>query len=181
MGDATCSIPDCPNSATRRFGYCHTHYQRWRLHGDPSVSSAPRPPRDPMPRFMAKVDASGVCWEWTGNRIRGYGYFQVDGKSALAHRWLYERLVSPLALSLDLDHLCRNRCCVNPDHLEPVTHRVNVLRGAGVAAQHARKTHCVRNHPLSGPNLRIRVRPGGYVERVCRACFNDRSRERALR
>lgn len=85
-----------------------------------------------LERFFNKVDV-GLCWEWTAslNRKGGYGSFRVGGRLVSAHRWLWETLVGPIPAKHDLDHLCRNRRCVNPDHLEPVTRSVNLARGIG--------------------------------------------------
>ncbi|MDP9224875.1 MAG: HNH endonuclease [Actinomycetota bacterium] len=95
----------------------------------------------------------------------------------LAHRVAYELLVGPIPEGLTLDHLCRNTSCVNPQHLEPVTVRENVLRGMGWGAKNKRKTHCHRGHPFDAKNtLRI---PGGT--RKCRTCANQASREYRLR
>lgn len=177
MGDATCSIPDCEKKPYGR-GWCQMHWSRWRRHGNPHAPS--NQGLDPLDRFFSKVNVDGPCWEWIGQLgAQGYGVFSFQRKDTAAHRWIYQRLVGPVPAQLELDHLCRNRSCVNPDHLEPVTHKENVLRGSGVAAMHARKTHCIRNHELSGSNLRVRLKAGKYVERVCRQCFNDRRRERA--
>jgi len=108
-------------------------------------------------RFWEKVDRSGDCWLWTAYvGARGYAYIVTGGRVAPAHRLAYEWLVGPIPEGLEIDHLCRVRHCVNPAHLEPVTHRENDLRGVGIAAQNARKTHCERGHPLSGDNIRIR-------------------------
>lgn len=86
------------------------------------------PPEERFWRFVAK--SSDGCWEWMGARGgKGYGTFWVgSGKFANAHRWAYSHFVGPIADGLQLDHLCRNRACVRPDHLEPVTASVNVLR-----------------------------------------------------
>ena len=129
-------------------------------------------------RFWRKVrkDPNG-CWEWQGAKGQGYGNFYLHGKFPRAHRYAYELLVGPIPDGLTLDHLCRNRACVNPDHLEPVTQKVNTLRGEGLAAQNARKTHCPEGHPLNGDNLY--QQPGnGY--RRCRECgkIKDRLRNR---
>jgi hypothetical protein len=98
------------------------------------------------------------------------------GVTTLAHRIVYMLLVGPIPFGYALDHLCRVRRCVNPAHLEPVTIAENVLRGEGTAARHARQTHCLRGHPLSGDNL---VVYGG--DRHCRACTDIVRRRRALR
>lgn len=100
----------------------------------------------------------GECWEWMGtHEHHGYGILTLkkDGKvtSASAHRMAYELMFGEVEKSLDLDHLCRNPGCVNPYHLEPVTHRENVMRGTSICAINNIKTHCIRGHPLSGDNL----------------------------
>lgn len=99
-------------------------------------------------RFWMQVVMVENCWEWIGTvNSGGYGSFN-DGRQFKAHRWSYARFKGPIPPSLTLDHLCRNRRCVNPDHLEPVTNRENILRGNGPTAENARKTHCKRGHPL---------------------------------
>jgi hypothetical protein len=119
-------------------------------------------------RFWSKVAAaSNGCWLWTGSRYsNGYGYFWLRrGRSALAHRVAYELAAGPIDEGMELDHLCRVRHCVNPAHLEAVTHRVNDLRGVGVSAINAAKTHCPAGHPLSGDNLYV-----ARGKRQCRTC-----------
>ena len=92
-------------------------------------------------RFWSKVDATGDCWLWTAAlNSGGYGAF----RSRPAHRVAYELLVGPIQDTLD--HLCRNRRCVNPDHLEPVSSVENVMRGESIAARNARKATCQRGH-----------------------------------
>lgn len=88
-----------------------------------------------LERFLAKVDpldppsTPGDCWRWMGHRGRSdYPRFTVDGRSWLAHRWIYIQRVGPIPEGLELDHLCRHPWCVNPDHLEPVTHQENMRR-----------------------------------------------------
>lgn len=116
------------------------------------------------------------CLLWLGavNQF-GYGRASVNGRRTVAHRAVYEMTCGPVAADLELDHLCRVRCCVNPTHLEPVTKRVNGLRGlAGVksGAMQRAKTHCPQGHPYSGDNLFLRAR--GHRE--CRACMAERNR-----
>lgn len=116
-----------------------------------------------LDRFLAKfvVQASG-CWEWTASRDRrGYGHFKVlEGNSRFAHRWSYQHFVGPIPDGLELDHLCVNPSCVNPDHLEPVTRAENQRRRL------ARMTACHRGHPFDEANT-YRPYEG---RRVCRAC-----------
>lgn len=123
--------------------------------------------------FWSKVDRRGAdeCWPWLAYRTaEGYGRFNVDRRRPEnAHRIAYRLLVGPIPQGLTLDHLCRNRGCVNPAHLEPVSRGENVLRGISTAAQRARQTHCLRGHPLFGPNLHIDSR--GF--RRCKKCQLD--------
>ena len=123
-------------------------------------------------RFRAKfvVNPETNCWEWTSTVHRGYGRFHVNRKSRIAHRYVYEILVGPIPDGLTIDHLCRVRCCVLPDHLEVVTGRINTLRGFGPPALNARKTHCLRGHPYDEANTY--VFPGTGWRR-CRTCFRE--------
>lgn len=125
-------------------------------------------------RFWSKVEKGGPdeCWHWTGTLGRGYGLLWTGERLVVAHRWLYEREKGPIPDGLQLDHLCRVRACVNPAHLEPVTGRTNVLRGIGISAENARKTHCKYGHPLNGKNLYKR-----NGKRHCRACRLRNERE----
>lgn len=119
------------------------------------------------------IESPEGCWLWTGYLDRGgYGFTRCAGKHAHVHRFIYESLVGPVPLGLELDHLCRVRACANPAHLEPVDHRENVLRSPiGLAAINARKTHCKRGHPFNAPTAAGR-------KRVCRPCQNEWRRHR---
>jgi hypothetical protein len=125
-------------------------------------------------RFWSKVNKTDTCWLWTGCRgSAGYGQLYVAGHVLYAHRIAWDMVNDPLPRGLQLDHLCRVRACVNPAHLEPVTRRENILRGISPSAVHARKTHCPAGHAYDEQNT--------YVDdgsRYCRACRNERSRQR---
>jgi HNH endonuclease len=122
------------------------------------------------------------CWEWTGGGTKnGYGTLKLSGATKLAHRTTYELFVGPVPVGLELDHLCRNRRCVRPDHLEPVTRTENILRGEGPQVardRHAAKTHCPQGHEYTSENTR--TYPGGVDRKyLCRSCVQcDRVRSR---
>lgn len=129
-------------------------------------------------RFWAKVKiADNGCWEWQAQINQdGYGMFARGHQRGLvsAHRWAYGNTVGPVPQGLELDHLCRNRRCVNPLHLEPVTKADNQRRGLSPWGINSRKTHCKRGHPLSGDNLIVH-RDGG---RQCYECKAEEQRRR---
>lgn len=100
----------------------------------------------------------------------------------MAHRAVYEHLRGPIPVGLELDHLCRNTRCVNPAHLEPVTHRENALRGVGVSAINAAKTHCKYGHDLTNPdNYWLKAYGNAVATRICKACKRARNNADAAR
>lgn len=110
------------------------------------------------------------CWLLSGYLQNGYGRLKINGTMHLAHRVAYERLVGPIPADCELDHLCRVRHCLNPDHLEVVTRRENVMRSPiAIAAVNARKTHCKHGHPLDEGNVYVR-HWRGFTWRNCRRC-----------
>lgn len=117
-------------------------------------------------------DAPG-CWLWTGalqgpsrRGPGGYGVIGEGHRTLFAHRVSYEIYRGPIPQGLVIDHLCRLHCCVNPWHLQPVTTRLNILRGVGPSARHATRTHCLKGHLLDG----VVVRSSGRKQRYCRRC-----------
>jgi hypothetical protein len=126
-------------------------------------------------RFWQYADkrlGDAKCWVWTGARTgAGYGAFTVrdfergSTNTVLAHRFAYESIRGPIPDGLGLDHLCRNRSCVNPLHLEPVTARTNTLRGIGPSARNAAQSYCKRGHELSGANVQV-----WNAHRRCNTC-----------
>ena len=114
--------------------------------------------------FWARVERGESCWLWTGSRNQlGYGTMRVEPKRIAAHRFAYELLVGPIPEGLELDHLCRVPGCVNPDHLEPVTHRENLLRGVSPSGRYARRTHCKHGHKFTPEN----TYPSPTIRRRC--------------
>ena len=119
--------------------------------------------------LMTRTAYDGGCLLWTGHiQPTGYGQFHLDGRREYAHRASYRLFVGPIADGLEIDHLCRRRACVRPEHLEPVTPRENVIR----AAKANWATGCVAGHAYTDATLY--VRPDG--RRACRVCQSERSR-----
>jgi len=131
-------------------------------------------------RFWDKVEAVSEtgCWRWTAGLRNGYGHYWAGvDRTRYAHRVSYEAFACEISKGLVLDHLCRNRKCVNPSHLEVVTHKVNILRGEGACAKHARKALCSQGHSYD------KVYKTGKQKgmRYCGTCKNKRQRARRLR
>lgn len=186
---ASCVLPECGKSQYGRLDVCSMHYQRMRR-----IGSYDLPTSDD--RFWIKVNKNGPvpvarpdlgpCWEWTASTYpdTGYGQFShrgtPEGASRLAHRaaWIYTH--GPIEPDVHIDHLCRNPLCVRvsndagiSNHLEPVSRRVNILRGEGFAAVNARKTECVHGHAYTPENT---VWENGW--RKCRECRKAKDRAR---
>lgn len=173
MAKRTCSIDGC-DGKHQGHGYCNRHYQRLLKHGDPLGGGPNRIYGDDEARFWSYVDKSDGCWLWTGyTNPKGYGRFMLNGRQVQVHRFAYEAEVGPIPEGLEIDHLCRTRNCVRPDHLEPVPGVVNLARGNGDPARNARKTHCKRGHEFTPENTWISPTNGG---RSCRACRKIRRR-----
>jgi hypothetical protein len=167
-----CAVEGCDRPVDERI-WCHGHYERWRRTGvEPT-----KPFLDTFEkRFFAKVHkADNGCWIWQGATDGGGRYGQISHNKTVkrAHRAAYEEWVGPVGDGFELDHLCRTTRCVNPHHLEPVTHYENVMRGESLQAKNARKTHCVHGHELP-PYV-----PGG--NRQCAECRAIRNAEASLR
>lgn len=159
----SCMGPLC-DARPRARGLCVGHWEQDKK-GEP-----PRVILRGENRIWGRVEVTGFCWLWTGYiNASGYGRTQHDGRLQLAHRVAYELLVGPVPDGMQLDHLCRVRRCVNPDHLEPVTSRENTRRGKAV------KTHCPRGHALVDGNLVLSHLRRGW--RSCLTCHREGARE----
>ena len=130
-----------------------------------------------LQKFWSRVKVVGNCWEWQGGiKCDGYGSFYWNKKYYPSHRVCYEIMVGLIPIGLQLDHLCRNRKCCNPDHLEPVTRRENILRGDSIVAHNSQKTHCPQKHEYTPEN----TWKNGKGSRVCRICHNESSNPRRV-
>lgn len=118
------------------------------------------------------------CIVWRGALHNGYGRFTWKGKRHNVHRWMYIAVHGKLPKTLHIDHLCRNRACINPEHLEAVTSRENTMRGNGITAQCARKEKCIRGHLFVKPNYRIIPKSG---DRECLICRRIRAKQKRAR
>ena len=155
------------------------HLHRKERHGDFNWQSP-----TVIERFMKFVKEEGSCWIWTGQIDKdGYGCFNWEkqqreqGKNSISHRAIrfsYEFFIEPIPDGIPLDHLCRNRACVNPNDLEPVTTKENIKRG-NTGINNAQKTHCPYGHEYTKENTRIVKKDGS---RICKYCHRERERNR---
>lgn len=178
VGIKGCKVEGCGGKHRGR-GWCNSHYMMWFRHGDPLY----RPKRitgQTINRFnfWHKKVKSG-CWEWQGNLCkRGYGRIfngGLNNRYPMAHRWAYEYFIGKIPKGLVLDHSCYNPKCVNPDHLEPVTHYENVIKRGRSNASYLNsiKTHCLRGHEFKKGSYYVgRSRHG--KTRVCKKCHRLR-------
>lgn len=139
-------------------------WSRVNLHGGTAYE------QDPL------ANAAGECWVWTGAiNGGGYGWFRLFGRDAKPHRIAYRDFGNKLPDELEIDHLCRNKACVNPAHLEAVTHQENVSRGVA-----GNRTHCPHGHEYSPENTTVFVRNGREV-RYCSTCLRESQRKSNIR
>jgi hypothetical protein len=176
-----CSVPSC-GKEHRAKGYCWTHYGRWKAHGDPYTKKS-KYNRNPISeRIWQYIKKEEFCWRWVyALDVQGYGALKVSNKSKKAHRVVYELLRGPIPENMTLDHLCKNRWCVNPDHMDIVTSGENALRGNGPFAKNKRKTHCKYGHEFVPENIRPTVDKRGNVNRSCLRCYLDGLEKRRVR
>lgn len=142
-------------------------------------------------RFLARVDQTADCWFWRGPiNKNGYGAFTSLDRPYYAHRWSYEHFVGPIPSGLTIDHKCHNadfsckggpackhRACVNPEHLEAVTSRTNVMRSGNAAATiNFNKTHCINGHEFTRSNTGVQRAHGQIRGRFCRSCERARKK-----
>lgn len=136
---------------------------------------------DAYNRFFAKIqiDPQTDCWLWTASKTKnGYPRFHLNGKWAAAHRIMYQWTFGQIPPDKECDHICDlrgapepNRHCVNPDHIQIVTHRENTLRGKTIPALNITKTHCPQGHEYTEENTWV----GKRVSRTCKLCSNSRT------
>ena len=119
-----------------------------------------------MDELFSRIDKTDSCWIWLGGKTtNGYGTVRYKGKTNYIHRLVYTLVKGPIPIGLQIDHLCRVRLCCNPDHLEAVTQRENLLRGNTITAKNVAKTECPKGHLYNETNT---IHRDG--NRICREC-----------
>lgn len=165
------------NLTNRRFGHIKGQPVRFIFHHQHGGALG-----STTERFWKKVDKTDSCWIWTASTSKGHGRFVLQWKPTMvlvqAHRFAWEEINGKIPDGLVLDHLCRNRACVRPDHLEAVTNRENILRGMAPSILISKSGLCTRGHVKSGDNLSIRTYKSGKTLNVCRACDTMNRRRR---
>lgn len=175
MNDPECTEKACGKRAHAR-GLCHMHYSRARRLERGVARPEQNQQVDPVEKILSRCEI-GLCWTWSrGANDAGYGLISWQGRVWYVHRLLWTLLVGPIAEGLEVDHLCKNTRCCNPDHLEPVTPRVNKLRSGGMSGRHARRDACTNGHPYTNDSLYIDRGSGGC--RVCDRTRNTRAEAR---
>lgn len=127
--------------------------------------------------FLSRIKKTKSCWLWMGSMHganSGYGEFPFENKVVRSHRFSYELFKGKIPDGLHIDHLCRVRHCVNPDHLEAVPQGVNTLRGFAPSAIYARRTKCKYGHKYNEINTRYMLQKNGKPRRICRPCHARR-------
>ncbi len=176
-----CTVANCTRPQRAR-GWCSPHWSAWKRNGDPEVRQRLPYLNDPIGTIELFLDRSGgseSCWLWSGP-ISPEGYGRVGGNRLYVHRVAYEYWVGPIQDGFELDHLCRNRACGNPAHLEAVSHRVNVIRGISPFATFATATECKRGHPKTPANTYVRPDGRGSMCRPCQKLRRERHRHTKL-
>lgn len=168
----TCLVCDEPYYSV---GYCVAHYQRSRRHGDPLGGRRNRT-QDEFWKFVEVGD----CWDWTGHvSVGGYGKIRwACFDESYTHRVAWTMLVGPIPDGLFLDHLCRNRTCCNPDHLEVVTHQENMDRGFSPTMVVSKSGVCRRGHPQTLENTYPNSSKKQPSARACAICKKERRHAR---
>lgn len=179
-----CSMAECDSDARAR-GLCSKHWQSAKRSGT-LPKEWTREQRKPVPieaklEKWKSINPETGCWEWTRTLSEdGYGKVPISGsRYGSVHRISYQIAKGEIPDGFELDHLCRNRRCFNPDHLEPVTRRTNVVRGLlpGMMKRKAvSQTHCKNGHLLFGENLVLQGPEKKF--RVCRICRAERQKRR---
>lgn len=166
-----CNVDGC-NKKARTQKMCDKHYRRFKKYG--STELRIKTDHERLNEKCESVTESG-CIIWLGSTCKGgYGNFLYNGKIDKAHRVAYIMKNGEIPEGLEIDHLCRVRSCVNPDHLEAVTHKENCERAI---SHNSLKTHCPKGHPYSGDNLYLNKK---YNKRDCKICQKERVKKHSL-
>ena len=174
MANRICSVEGCHGKHQAR-SYCFKHWKKWRKYGDPLAGYSPPTVGQYIEANTARV---GGCLEWTGAFLsNGYGSVGIRSfDQSLAHRLAYEEYVGPIPDGLQIDHLCRNRACVEPSHLEVVTQQENMRRGLQSRLINGMDDKCLYGHPYTPENTYRN--PNRPSHRSCRECSRIRGAAR---